>query len=225
MINLARNAAGGRNWEGPGADPFLSGTYAAATVKGIQSNGVIACAKHYALNDQEHFRGGSGGQSYSSNVDSRTFHETALWPFAESVHAGLGSVMCAYNRVNQIGSCQNRELLDEVLKEELDFQGFILSDWAAVGELEGSVSGGTDVNMPGFKAYGDVDQPDPAQATNSYWGKALGDAVRNGTIAETRLDDMVTRLMAAYYKLGQDKDYPPVNFDYLTETHISMAYW
>lgn len=58
--------------------------------------------------------------------------------------------MCAYNRVNQTGSCQNRELLDEVLKEELDFQGFVLSDWAAVGDLEGSVSGGTDVNMPGM---------------------------------------------------------------------------
>lgn len=111
---------------------------------------------HSALNDQEHFRGVPGTQAtqaYSSNIDSRTFHETALWPFAESVYAGLASVMCAYNRVNQTGACENWELLNGLLKEELDFQGFVLSDWTAVGDLEGSVSGGVDVNMPGVSCY------------------------------------------------------------------------
>jgi beta-glucosidase len=75
-----------------------------------------------ALNEQEHFRGGGRGQAYSSNIDDRSFHEDQLWPFAESVKAGVGSVMCAYNRVNQTFSCENRHLLNDILKEELDFQ-------------------------------------------------------------------------------------------------------
>jgi beta-glucosidase len=75
-----------------------------------------------ALNEQEHFRGGGGKEAYSSNVDDRTFHEDQLWPFAESVKAGVGSVMCAYNRVNQTSACENRHLLNDILKEELDFQ-------------------------------------------------------------------------------------------------------
>ncbi|KIM83540.1 glycoside hydrolase family 3 protein [Piloderma croceum F 1598] len=217
MMNLARDVAAGRNWEGGGADPFLSGVHASQNIQGIQSQGVIACAKHYALNEQEHFRGGSGSEAYSSNIDDRTFHEDQLWPFAESVKAGVGSVMCAYNRVNQTSACENRRLLNDILKEELDFQGFVLSDWAAVVSLYPSVMNGADVNMPGFVAYGDPDEGNPAAANNSYWGLQLGNAVKNGTIPESRFDDMVTRLMAAYYQFGQDKGFPAVNFDYTTE--------
>lgn len=125
-MNLARSAAAGRNWEGPGADPFLSGVHSAQNILGIQSQGVIACAKHFALNEQEHYRGGGGAEAYSSNQDDRSFHELQLWPFAESVKAGVASVMCAYNRVNQTSACENRHLLNDVLKEELDFQvGYI----------------------------------------------------------------------------------------------------
>ncbi|KIM73689.1 glycoside hydrolase family 3 protein [Piloderma croceum F 1598] len=214
MMNLARNAAAGRNWEGGGADPFLSGVHASMNVEGIQSKGVIACAKHYALNEQEHYRGYPVASS--SNMDDRTFHEDQLWPFAESIKAGVGSVMCAYNRVNGTYSCENRRLLNDILKEELDFQGFMLSDWTAIESLYASVMNGADVNMPGM-CNGDANQPNPAISNNSFWGQQLGDAVRNGTIPESRLDDMVTRLMAAYYQLGQDENYPPVNFDSSTE--------
>ena len=74
------------------------------------------------LNEQEPFCGGSGSKAYSSNIDDRSFHEDQLWPFAESVKAGVASVMCAYNRVNQTYSCENRRLLNDILKEELDVQ-------------------------------------------------------------------------------------------------------
>lgn len=217
MMNLVRAPEAGRNWEGAGADPFLQGVHAAANIKGIQSQGVIACAKHYIANEQEHYRGGGGGEAYSSNLDARTLHEDQLWPFAESVYAGVGSVMCAYNRFNQTEACENRYLLNEILKEELDFQGFMLSDWAAVTSLYASVMNGADVNQPGFVAYGYPDEANPATANNSWWGAALGDAVRNGSIPMSRFDDMATRLMAAYYKLGQDQNFPAVNFDYNTE--------
>ncbi|KAF7966462.1 hypothetical protein HWV62_38330, partial [Athelia sp. TMB] len=220
MMNLARNAAAGRNWEGAGADPFLAGVHAAQNIVGMQSQGVIACAKHFALNEQEHYRGGGGGDAYSSNQDDRSFHEMQLWPFAESVRAGVGSVMCAYNRVNQTSACENRHLLNSVLKEELDFQGFMLSDCAAVTSLYASVMNGADMNQPGFVAYGDSNDPDPATANNSYWGAQLGQAVMNGSIAESRFDDMVVRIMTSYYQMGQDKNYPAVNFDYNTENTV-----
>ncbi|KAF7973535.1 hypothetical protein HWV62_14970 [Athelia sp. TMB] len=220
MMNLARNAAAGRNWEGAGADPFLAGVHAAQNIVGMQSQGVIACAKHFALNEQEHYRGGGGGEAYSSNQDDRSFHEMQLWPFAESVRAGVGSVMCAYNRVNQTSACENRHLLNTVLKEELDFQGFMLSDWAAVTSLYASVMNGADMNQPGFVAYGDSNDPNPATANNSYWGAQLGQAVMNGSIAESRFDDMVVRIMTSYYQMGQDKNYPAVNFDYNTENTV-----
>ncbi|KAF8319075.1 glycoside hydrolase [Clavulina sp. PMI_390] len=218
MMNLARNAAAGRNWEGCGADPFMCGVVSVSTINGIQSTGVIAVAKHYALNDQEHYRGQDGDEAYSSNEDDRSFHELQLWPFAESVKAGVASVMCAYNKLNQTSACENRAILNDILKEELDFQGFVVSDWAGIISPYGSVMNGTDVNMPGFVKYGNAVQTNPVLANNSYWGANLLAAVQNGTIPEARLDDMVVRMMAAYYKLDQQDRIPPVNFDYATSS-------
>ena len=97
MMNMGRVAAGGRNWEGFGADPFLSGVGAAQTVKGIQDAGVIACAKHYIANEQEHFRGQDlVPQIESSDLTDKTFHEVYMWPFAESVQAGVASTMYVF---------------------------------------------------------------------------------------------------------------------------------
>ncbi|TFY66533.1 hypothetical protein EVG20_g4555 [Dentipellis fragilis] len=219
MTNMGRVAAGGRNWEGFGADPYLSGVSTAQTVLGMQSTGVIACVKHYIGNEQEHFRGGSeASQVYSSNIDDKTMHELYSWPFAEAVKAGVGSVMCSYNYVNQTQTCQNSKLLNGILKEELDFQGFVLSDWAAMINGVQTALAGADMNMPGFFAYGNPVEPNPDNTTSSWWGSALIESVKNGSVPEARVDDMVTRSMAAFYKLGQDSaSYPKVNFDYNTE--------
>jgi len=98
MTNMGRQAAAGRNWEGFGGDPFLSGVATAATIEGMQSVGVIATVKHYIGNEQEHFRGGSeAAQIYSSNIDDKTLHEVYLWPFAEAVKAGVGAVMYVHH--------------------------------------------------------------------------------------------------------------------------------
>ncbi|KAJ7182195.1 glycoside hydrolase superfamily [Mycena crocata] len=220
MTNLGRQAAAGRNWEGFGADPFLAGVATAATIKGYQGEGVIACVKHYIANEQEHFRGGSQAKQVSSaNVDDKTMHELYLWPFAEAVHAGVGSVMCSYNKINQTQACQNSKLMNGVLKEELGFQGFIVSDWAAMINGVQPALAGLDMNMPGFVGYGVGPQngPDPSTATNSFWGAALIEMVNNGSVPESRVDDMVTRTIAAWYKMGQDRDYPDVNFSQLTQ--------
>ncbi|KAK7005807.1 beta-glucosidase [Favolaschia claudopus] len=220
MTNMGRVAAGGRNWEGFGGDPFLSGAATVATIEGIQSVGVIANVKHFIGNEQEHYRGGSSApQITSSNIDDKTLHELYLWPFAEAVHAGVGSVMCSYQHVNQTQACQNSKLINGVLKEELGFQGFIVSDWAAMINGVQPALAGLDMNMPGFVGYGVGEQnnPDPSTATNSYWGAALIDMVKNGSVPESRVDDMVTRTIAAWYKMGQDKNYPHVSFSQLTQ--------
>ncbi|KAJ7246992.1 glycoside hydrolase superfamily [Mycena rebaudengoi] len=220
MTNMGRQAAGGRNWEGFGGDPYLAGVATAETIKGIQDQGVIATVKHYIANEQEHFRGGSSARQISSaNVDDKTLHELYLWPFAEAVKVGVASVMCSYNKINQTQACQNSKLMNGVLKEELGFQGFIMSDWAAMINGVQPALAGLDMNMPGFVGYGvgDQDDPDPSQANNSYWGAHLIEAVNNGSVPLSRVDDMITRTLAAWYKLGQDKDYPSVSFSQLTQ--------
>ena len=199
MGPLGRMPAGGRNWEGFGSDPVLQGYAAAETIRGIQGEGVIATAKHFIGNEQEHYR-----QSFewglphaiSSNIDDRTLHELYLWPFAESVKAGVGSIMCSYNMVNNSYACGNSKLMNGILKDELGFQGFVQSDWLAQRSGVASALAGLDMSMPGdglFWAKG-----------NSLWGPKLTTAVLNTSVPMERLNDMTTRIVATWYQLGQD---------------------
>lgn len=130
---IGRSPEGGRNWEGFSPDPVLSGIAVAETIKGIQSAGVMACTKHFIGNEQEHFRQGAPPAylkaAISSNIDDTTMHELYLWPFADAVRAGTASIMCSYNQVNNSYACQNSWMQNELLKNELGFQGFIMSDW------------------------------------------------------------------------------------------------
>lgn len=200
MGPLGRLPAGGRNWEGFGSDPVLQGIAAAQTIKGIQEEGVMATAKHYIANEQEHFRQAwewGIPNAISSNIDDRAMHELYLWPFADSVRAGVTSVMCSYNQVNSSYACQNSKLLNGILKDELGFQGFVQSDWLAQRAGVASAEAGLDMTMPGDGlrwAKGD-----------SLWGQELTKAVLNGSVPVERLNDMATRIVASWYQVGQDK--------------------
>lgn len=199
MGPLGRMPGGGRNWEGFGSDPVLQGVAAAQTIKGIQDAGVIATAKHYIANEQEHFRKPFEWglpQALSANIDDRTLHELYLWPFAESVKAGVASVMCSYNLVNNSYACGNSMLLNGILKDELGFQGFVQTDWLAQRSGVASALSGLDMSMPGDGLYW-LDG-------KSLWGAQLSKAVLNGSLPLERLNDMVTRTVAAWYQLGQD---------------------
>lgn len=199
MGPMGRMPAGGRNWEGFGSDPVLQGVASAETIRGIQDEGVIATAKHYIANEQEHFR-----QSFewglpnaiSSNVDDRTLHELYLWPFAESIKAGVASVMCSYNMINNSYGCGNSKLMNGILKDELGFQGFVQSDWLAQRSGVGSALAGLDLSMPGDGLYW--------TNGNSLWGPQLTTAVLNSSVPLERINDMATRIVAAWYQLGQD---------------------
>ena len=196
---LGRMPAGGRNWEGFGTDPVLQGIAAAETIRGIQEEGVMATIKHFIGNEQEHFR-----QSWewglpnamSSNLDDRTLHEMYGWPFQNSVKAGVASVMCSYQMTNNSYSCGNSKLMNGLLKDEWGFQGFVQSDWLAQRSGVASALAGLDMSMPG-------DGLTWANG-NSLWGPELSKAVLNGSIPMTRLNDMVTRIVASWYQLGQD---------------------
>ncbi|GIZ42120.1 hypothetical protein CKM354_000540000 [Cercospora kikuchii] len=192
---LGRVARGGRNWEGFGADPYLSSVGMREVTTGLQGQGVISQMKHWLLNEQEWRRNpGSMGESISSNADDRTIHELYAFPFMDAVHAGAASAMCSYQRINNSYGCQNSKLLNGILKGELGFQGFIVSDWAAQHAGVASANAGLDLVMP----------------DGGYWGDNLTQAVTNGSVTETRLNDMVTRILAAWYHLGQDAGYPEV---------------
>lgn len=207
---LGRNPKGGRNWEGFSPDPVLSGIAVAETVRGIQDAGVIACTKHYILNEQEHFRqpGAFGDFGFvdavSSNVDDKTLHELYLWPFADAVRAGTGSIMCSYNKANNSQACQNSYLQNYLLKGELGFQGFIMSDWDAQHSGVASTLAGLDMTMPGDTDF---------DSGFSFWGTNLTISILNGTVPQWRLDDAAVRIMAAFYYVGRDEAQVDVNFN------------
>ncbi|KAF2125849.1 glycoside hydrolase family 3 protein [Dothidotthia symphoricarpi CBS 119687] len=190
---IGRVARGGRNWEGLGSDPYLGGVGGGLLTKGIQEEGVIATPKHWLFQEQEYRRTpGLEGESVSSNVDDRTLHELYAWPFMDALREGAASLMCSYQRTNNSYGCQNSKLLNGILKTELGFEGFVVSDWDAQHAGVASANAGLDVVMPVAK----------------FWGNNLTEAVSNGSVATERLDDMNTRLLAAFYFLNQDEGFP-----------------
>ncbi len=139
-----------------------------------------------------------------AKIRDRQEYLTPSRPFADAVRAGVGSVMCSYNQVNNSYSCQNSYMLNYLLKGELDFQGFVMSDWQGQHSGIGSALAGMDMTMPGDTVF---------DSGASYWGTNLTIAVLNGTVPEWRVDDMATRIMAAWYYVGRDKTSVPINFD------------
>ncbi|KAI1175636.1 glycoside hydrolase family 3 protein [Nemania sp. FL0916] len=191
---LGRVAASGRNWEGFSNDPYLCGALAYETVQGIQSTGVITSTKHFIGNEQETNRQPEGNvASVSSNIDDKTMHEMYLWPFQDAVKAGTGNIMCSYNRLNNSYACSNSKSQNGLLKTELGFQGFVVTDWGAQHAGVATALAGLDMVMP-----------DKSQ----FWGDHLTEAVNNGSVPESRLDDMATRIIAAWYKMKQENGYP-----------------
>ena len=155
----------------------------------------------------------------SSNVGDRTQHEIYVAPFLRSVMAGVTSVMCSYNLINGTYACENDHTINHILKNELGFQGFVMSDWTAQHSTISAMAG-LDMSMPGDISF---------SSNRSYFGANLTAYVQNKTVPESRLDDMTTRILASWYFLGQDSpDYPKTNFnaffplDEATNEHIDV---
>jgi beta-glucosidase len=193
---IGRIAQGGRNWEGIASDPYLAGILGAETVQGMHKS-VIASVKHYIGNEQETNRNldtATSTDAVSSNIDDQTMHEVYLWPFHDAVEAGAGCIMCSYNRINDTYGCSNNNTINWLLKTEIGFKGFTVSDWGAQHDELPSAQAGLDVAMP----------------NSEYWQNgALSDAVGNGTLSKDRLVDMATRIVATWYQFGQDSSSYP----------------
>jgi beta-glucosidase len=195
---LGRIAKGGRNWEGFSNDPYLAGSLVYPTIVGIQES-VIACVKHFIANEQETnrqafflgFIPGLANQSVSSNVDDRAMHELYLWPFYDAIRAEPGSVMCSYNRINGSHACQNSKALNGLLKTELGFQGFVVSDWYGAHTGIAGNEAGLDMVMPSSQFL----------SASSFAG-----AVNNGSFDAARLDDQATRILAPWYRYAKFDD-------------------
>ncbi|KAH7354245.1 glycosyl hydrolase family 3 C-terminal domain-containing protein [Plectosphaerella cucumerina] len=180
-----------------------------ASVTGLQSVGVQACSKHFIGNEQETQRSSTTSpdgiiiEAISANIDDRTLHELYLWPFADAVKAGSASVMCAYNRINGDYSCGSAEMLS-ILKDELAFPGYVVSDWFATHGTADFANAGLDLEMPGII-------PAVGIGGQAYMGDLLLAAVKNNSVSLDRLDDMAERVLRPYFLLGQDKDFPTVD--------------
>ncbi|KAL1591747.1 hypothetical protein SLS60_011746 [Paraconiothyrium brasiliense] len=190
-----------------------------ATIRGHQDAGVQACAKHYIGNEQETHRSTTDLNdtelaAVSSNIDDRTLHEVYLWPFANAVKAGASSIMCSYNRLNGTYACEDNHALSNILKEELGFEGYVMSDWFATHSGYKSINAGLDMTMPGpLNEAVAREQASLASGSKvpSWFGGNITIALNNGTLNESRVDDMVRRIMTPYYQLNQDQDFPTVD--------------
>ncbi|KAL2837024.1 glycosyl hydrolase family 3 N terminal domain-containing protein [Aspergillus pseudodeflectus] len=198
---LGRIARGGRNWEGFSNDPYLAGALTGDSVRGLQRS-VIACVKHLIGNEQETNRmppmlfPESANNSVSSNIDDKAMHELYLWPFQDAVKAGAGSAMCSYQRINNSYGCQNSKVMNGLLKGELGFQGFVVSDWD--GQHTGIVSAtaGLDLAMPtspilvAWYRYSPLGNPGHGMPVNLTLPHTQTDA-RDPESEETRLQSAV----------------------------------
>ncbi len=183
-MDMARTAVGGRNFEDGGEDPYLTGQVRAAAIRGIQSTPVLAEAKHYVLNDQEHDR-----NTVDVHVGDRALHEIYLAPFEAAVKQGhVGSIMCSYNLAFGQHVCQNKQLLDGVLRDEWGFQGFVTSDWGATHSTAPSANAGLDLEMNA--------------APPQYYGSVLGKAISAGQVKLARLNTMLTHIFVPMFRYG-----------------------
>jgi beta-glucosidase len=205
-INLVRDPRGGRTFEYGGEDPWLSAGMVAAQIRGVQSNHLISTIKHFALNAQETNR-----NALSANIDERSARMSDLLAFELAIEQSQpGAVMCAYNRVNSVYSCENPWLLNQVLKNDWGYKGFVMSDW-----------GGTHSTVPAANAGLDRQSGYPFDAS-PYFSDALREAVENGHVPQARLDDMAGRILWAMFGNGLF-EHPPKAGDIDFKAHADIT--
>ena len=181
-LNLYRSPTCGRNFEYMGEDPCLAGSLAVAFIDGVQSQGVAATAKHFLCNEQEVDR-----HKISSNVNERTLRELYLKPFAMAVDGGVRCVMSSYNPVNRVHASENEHLLKQLLKKELGFQGFVMSDWVSCYDAQGMAHAGLDLEMPRGVYFN----------TNN-----LLPLLKDGKVTQEIIDDKIRRQLRVAFGMG-----------------------
>ncbi len=208
-VNLTRDPWGGRNFEYLGEDPLLAGVMAGAAIRGVQSNHIVSTIKHFALNAQE-----TGRMVLDARLAPAAMRESDLLAFEIAIEQGQpGSVMCAYNRVDGDYACENDFLLNQVLKRDWGYRGWVMSDWGAVHSTVKAANAG-------------LDQESGQELDKAvYFGAPLAAAVSAGDVSQTRLDDMVRRILHGIVASGLiDDPVPaaPVAIDYAAHALVAQ---
>jgi len=189
-VNITREPRNGRNFEYAGEDPVLAGTMTGNLEKGVFSQHVMNDIKHYAVNDQE-----TGRTVVNVLLDKKALRESDLLAFEIAIGiADPSGVMCSYNLYEGDHTCENDYLLNQVLKKDFKFKGWVLSDWGATHSTVKAALNGLDQDMPG---------------DDNYFSEPLKKAVEDGQIPKARLDDMVHRILRSMFAAGV-VDNPPV---------------
>lgn len=187
-INMIREPRDGRTFEYKGEDPLLAGTLAGSELKAEKALHLITDVKHYVVNDQD-----AGRIVVNSIISKRAMQESDLLAFQIALKdSGAGAVMCSYNKVNGTYACENPYTLDDVLKKQFGFKGFVVSDWGATQSTVKAAMAGLDVEMPG----------------NDSFGEPLKKAVEAGEVPMDRLNDMVHRVLRTEFDSGIVDDPP-----------------
>ncbi|MFD2305382.1 beta-glucosidase family protein [Enterococcus termitis] len=200
-LNIKRNPLGGRNFEYFSEDPYLTGELAAAMVQGIQSQGVGACAKHFAVNSQEHMR-----MTIDEIVDERSLREIYLEGFRKVITQSQPKViMSSYNKVNGTFANENQHLMNDILYDEWQYKGVMVTDW-----------GGNNDRVAGLKAKNQLEMP----STNGITDQEIITAVENGQLEESIVDDAVDHLLELIFTSQAIND-KQISIDY--EVHHEKA--
>jgi len=207
-VDLMREPGNGRNFEYGGEDPLLAGIMVGAIVRGIQSNHIVTTIKHYAFNDQETGRG-----TVNIVIDEAAARMSDLLAFQLAVEQGdPGSVMCSYNLVNGVYACQNDWLLNQVLKRDWGFKGYVMTDWGAQHDTVLNANHGLDQET-GVSRFGQY-----------QWLDKLGAAITRGEVSQTRLDDMVHRIARTLLAKGAiDEPVQPSPIDFAAHAKVTQA--
>lgn len=205
-INMKRSPICGRNFEYYSEDPVVAGELGAAFVNGVQEHGVGTSLKHFAANNQEWHR-----MSISAEIDERTLREIYLAAFETVVKkAQPWTIMCSYNRINGVYSCENDWLLNKVLRDEWGFEGLVMTDWGAMDERVPSLKAGLDLEMP--DCHGETD-------------KLIVKAVQSGELEESVLDTAVERILTMVDKyLTARKGIDPASMVHPLPSSVERGY-
>src|SRR5208337_2294596 len=180
--NLIREPRNGRNFECWSEDPIAIGKMLGRALKGTQDQMIVGNINRYAVNDQE-----NGRTVYSANMDKRSLRETDLLAFQIAIQeSDVGTVMCAYSKLNGVYACESPYLLDDVLKKAWGYKGWVMSDWGAVHSTIPSARAGFDQEMP----------------SGEYFGGTLRTALDKNEVPMARLNDMVHRILRTEFALG-----------------------
>lgn len=213
-VNIYRTPLNGRNFEYMGEDPLLAGTMAVPYIQGLQSNGVACCLKHYALNDQEVYRG-----HVDVKVSDRALYEIYLPAFKKAVEeGGAWSIMGSYNQYLNAHACSNRDLLHDILKGEWKFQGAVITDWGGCHNTRESALNGLDLEM-GSYTNGLTSEANGYGYDDYYLGKAYLEMCRKGEIPDSVINDKAGRMLRLLFLTNGGKGFGSLN----SEAHVSAA--